>query len=121
MLNQGRAYAASHGVTSILFVGDFNSYVGAYHAHDFSGTVMRNANIPDSIGESRHYSNAKYDSINALYPTPKHGHGSADHIYATRGIGVLKWGELLHLKNGEFVTPIPSDHNPVYADVELPY
>jgi hypothetical protein len=120
MLKQGRAYAANHHVTNVLFVGDFNSYVGEYHVNDVSGTVMRNANFPDSVSEAAHYSNAKYDSINAFYRRAKHGHGSSDHIYASRGIGVLKWGELLHLSGGKFVGVIPSDHNPVYADVELP-
>jgi hypothetical protein len=121
LLKQGKAYAASHGVTNIVFSGDFNSYVGEYHVHDYSGTVMRNANMPDSIEEAARYSNAKYDSINAYYRTPKHGHGSSDHIYASRGIGVVRWGELLHLSGGQFVGVIPSDHNPIYADLELPY
>lgn len=120
-LKQGKAYAAAHGVTSVLYAGDFNSYVGEFHVHDYSGTVMRNANVPDSIGEAAKYSKAQYDSINAYYRTPKQGHGSSDHIYATRGIGVRKWGELLHLSHGKFVGTIPSDHNPIYADVELPY
>jgi hypothetical protein len=120
-LKGGRAIAKANGIKSILFTGDYNSYVGEYHVHDYSGTVMRNANVPDSIGEALHYSNAKYDSINAYFRTPKQGHGSSDHIYATRGIGVLKWGELLHLSGGKFVGTIPSDHNPIYADVELPY
>jgi hypothetical protein len=121
LLKQGKTYAANHGVKSVVYSGDFNSYVGEYHVHDYSGTVMRNANVPDTIEEAASYSNAKYDSINAYYRTPKQGHGSSDHIYATRGIGVLKWGELLHLKNGKFAGTIPSDHNPIYADLELPY
>jgi hypothetical protein len=121
MLRQGKAFAAKHGVTNVMYGGDFNSYVGEYHVNDYSGTVMRNANVPDTIGEAAHYSNASYDSINAYYRRPKHGHGSSDHIYATRGIGIVKWGELLHLSGGSFVGTIPSDHNPIYADVELPY
>jgi hypothetical protein len=121
MLKQGRAYAAAHGVTSVVYSGDFNSYVGEYHVHDYSGTIMRNANVPDSIEEAAHYSKAKYDSINAYYRIPKQGHGSSDHIYATRGIGVIRWGELLQLSGGKFVGVIPSDHNPIYADLQLPY
>jgi hypothetical protein len=81
---------------------------------------MQAAGVPDGIAVAQHYVRAKYDSINSLYRTARHGHGSADHIYATGGIGVKTWGELMDISHGQFVGTIPSDHNPVYADLTIP-
>jgi hypothetical protein len=89
--------------------------------HDLTGRAMRAAGIPDGIDVAQKRINAQYDSVNALYRKAKKGHGSFDHIYATPGIGIVSWGELLHLHKGSFVGTIPSDHNPVYANVEIPY
>ena len=122
MVQQAEAYASKQGVTSIIYAGDFNSYYNEYGLNDLTGTYMRNAGIPDGIDVSQKYVNAKYDSVNELYPRPRKGHGSIDHIYATGGIGVQTWGELLHLKSdGTFVQPIPSDHNPIYMVAAIPY
>jgi hypothetical protein len=121
MLRQAKAYAARLGVTSIIYVGDFNSYVGAWQVNDITGKDMRAAGIPDGIAVAQHRVRAKYDSINSIFRTARNGHGSADHIYATGGVGVKTWGELLNLDRGQFVGVIPSDHNPIYAVVTLPY
>lgn len=82
---------------------------------------MRGRGVPDGITIPRHHSRAKYDSSNQLFRKASHGHGSIDHIYTTGGIGVRTWGELLKLSKGSFVGTIPSDHNPVFAVVALPY
>ena len=122
LVSQAEAYAQRKGVTSIFYAGDFNSYYNEFGLTDLTGTYMRNHGIPDGIDVSQKYSNAKYDSVNELYPRPRKGHGSIDHIYATGGIGVKLWGELLHLKSdGTFVQPNPSDHNPIYVVATIPY
>jgi hypothetical protein len=83
---------------------------------------MRSFGIPDGIAVAQHRVRARYDSINALYRTPRAGHGSADHVYANGGVAVRTWGELLHLKSdGTFAGTIPSDHNPVVALLGIPY
>jgi endonuclease/exonuclease/phosphatase family metal-dependent hydrolase len=121
MLNQAKSYANQVGVTSIVYVGDFNSYVGQWHVNDISGRNMRVAHVPDAIEVATTHVRSKYDSINALYRTPRQGHGSIDHIFASGGIGVKTWGELLHLRDGQYAGTIPSDHNPVYAVITVPF
>lgn len=122
LVTQAKQYALQQGVTSIFYAGDFNSYYNEYGLKDLTGTYMRNAGIPDGIDVAQHYSKANYDSVNELYAKPRKGHGSIDHIYATGGIGVQTWGELLHLKSdGTFVQPNPSDHNPIYVVATIPY
>jgi hypothetical protein len=44
-----------------------------------------------------------------------------DHVYAPPGVAVRRWQMVLDLTRGRFVGVIPSDHNPVAADVVLPY
>jgi endonuclease/exonuclease/phosphatase family metal-dependent hydrolase len=119
-ITKTRAFAKAHGIGPTLVVGDFNSYRGEYKVHDYAGKNMLHAGLNDDVAIAQKRVNAKYDSINALYRDPRKGHGSADHIYSTGQIGVKKWGELLHLKHGKFAGPFPSDHNPVFAIVEIP-
>jgi endonuclease/exonuclease/phosphatase family metal-dependent hydrolase len=121
MIRQTRAYADQVGVSAILYTGDFNSYRNEWHVDDVTGSDMLAAGIPDGIDVAQSLTNAKYDSVNALYRVAKKGHGSYDHVYATGGIGVRSWGELLNLSHGRFVGTIPSDHNPVVSTVEIPY
>jgi endonuclease/exonuclease/phosphatase family metal-dependent hydrolase len=121
MLKDAGAFASNHGVSSIVYVGDFNSYVGEWGRSDLTGAKMRSARVPDGVEVAQSRPNANYDSINALYRTARKGHGSIDHIYATGGVGVRTWGELLNLSGGKFVGTIPSDHNPVWAGLAIPY
>jgi hypothetical protein len=121
MLTYAKDYAQQVGVSSIIYVGDFNSYVGEWRTHDISGARMRSAGVPDGALVASKHVMANYDSINGLYRTPRRGHGSADHVYASGGIGVRSWGERLHLKDGQFAGTIPSDHNPVVSVLTLPY
>ena len=121
MLQHAGAYAKRVGVESILYVGDFNSYRNEYRVNDLTGNDMRAAGIPDGIDVAQKRVNAQYDSINELFRMARKGDGSFDHIYATPGIGVRSWAELLHIRHGRFVGTIPSDHNPVVSNVEIPY
>jgi hypothetical protein len=121
MLNDARNYAANQGVSSIIYVGDFNTYVGEWHVTDISGNKMRAAHVPDGVEVAQSKVRAQYDSPNVLYRCPHKNHGSIDHIYASGGVGVVGWGELLQLSSGCFVGAIPSDHNPIYETVQIPY
>jgi hypothetical protein len=121
MLAQSRAYAASLGIASIVYSGDYNSYRGEYHHIDKPGMGMQAIGFSDGVDVAQSRTNAEYDSINGLYRTPPQGHGSADHVFVSPGVAVQSWGELLHLSGGQFVGTIPSDHNPVVSSVVIPY
>jgi endonuclease/exonuclease/phosphatase family metal-dependent hydrolase len=121
MLDKAKTYAANHNVTSVVYVGDFNSYNGEPRTADITGREMRNAHIADSLEVATSRYRARYDSINGLYRTARYGHGSIDHIYASGGVGVKGWGELLNISAGKFVGTIPSDHNPIYTTLAIPY
>jgi len=120
MLKAAKAYAANHNVSSIIYVGDFNSYNREPNTTDITGRYMRNSHLADSIEVARSRYRSAYDSINGLYRVARHGHGSIDHIYVTGGIGVKGWGELLNISSGRFVGTIPSDHNAIYSTLTVP-
>ena len=46
---------------------------------------------------------------------------SIDHVFASPGIAVTAWREILQLRGGKFLGVIPSDHNPVVADLLVSY
>lgn len=121
MLSKATAFAARRGITSVVYVGDFNSYPNEYRVHDVTGSDMLAAGVTDDIEAAETRRDARFDSINGYYRVARKGHGSADHIYTGPGIGVRSWRELLHLSRGRFVGTIPSDHNPVLASIEIPY
>jgi hypothetical protein len=65
--------------------------------------------------------NRAYNSANQYMRSPVTGHWDIDHVYAPAGVAVRRWELALTLSSGRFVGAIPSDHNPVVADVVLPY
>ncbi len=121
MMQQATAYATTMGVGPIVYTGDFNSYPHEFDKVDEPGNAMRAAGYLDGIQVAQTLRNAKYDSINGLCRTPPQGHGSADHVFVSAGVGVQSWQELLHLSDGKLVGTIPSDHNPVVSTIDLPY
>ena len=122
MVSQARAYAQRYRVDSVLYVGDFNAYVHQYQGTDYPGRVMRAQGFPEAAFVAKKRPMVKYDSNNELYRHARHGHGSIDRVFVTPGVGVKLRGELLQLDSKHnFIGTIPSDHNPVYADVTIPY
>jgi hypothetical protein len=121
MIRQAKALARSAGVASVVYSGDFNSYPHRYRYSDTTGAAMSAAGTSDAIQVAQQTSNAQYNSINQYFRTPPRNSGSADHIYVSPGVGVQSWREMLKLSRGKFVGTIPSDHNPVYAWINLPY
>lgn len=115
------AKAAALGIP-IVYAGDFNSNpVVKQHPLDGPGVVMRRAHIADARDVSPTHTNEKYDSENEYSRTPLAYSIFIDYIYAAPGVSVTSWGQALHLSGGKFVGVIPSDHNPVYAQVRYPY
>jgi endonuclease/exonuclease/phosphatase family metal-dependent hydrolase len=121
MIQDSKDYAASMGVTPIIYTGDFNSYPNEYLRVDEPGNEMRAAGFLDGIQVAQSLVDAQYDSINGLYRKAPTGEGSADHVYVSAGVGVQSWQELLNVSKGSFVGTIPSDHNPVVSGVDIPY
>ncbi len=120
MITDAKAYAKYHQVTSIVYGGDTNSWPGRWETTDTPGLAMQRNLTTDTFAAARYHTSAQYASINLYTPTPALG-GSADRQFVTGGIAVAGWGELLNLYQGKFLGVIPSDHNPVYADIQLPY
>jgi exonuclease III len=65
--------------------------------------------------------NAQYNTANGYQTTPMEDGYRLDYLFVTPGVAVTHWGQLLDLSHGQFVGPIPSDHNPVVADMLIPY
>ncbi|HVV77578.1 MAG TPA: hypothetical protein VHC43_16265 [Mycobacteriales bacterium] len=105
----------------IVYGGDTNSALEKKHVIDSARVAARAFHIDDSldVAQSRH--NAKYNSANGYSPKPPAFGDDIDAILAEPGVGVSAWDELLNLSHGKFVPPIPSDHNPVVATVQIPY
>lgn len=119
LLSQSRAYAAARGGLPIVYAGDFNSH--ERHAVDGPAIAMNRARVADGLLVAQTLGRAEFNSSNQYYRTPPAFGHSVDHIYASPGVALRAWGQVLPLTAGSFVGVIPSDHNPVLADVTFPY
>lgn len=121
LLQQAGAASNTRGVP-VIYGGDFNSNDRKVtYTFNGPGIVMRPARIQDArlVGQSHHYE--RYDSVNEYRRTPYAYFIYIDYIWAPAGIAVTSWGTALRLSSGSFVGTIPSDHNPVYAQMTYPY
>jgi len=59
--------------------------------------------------------------MNQLMRTPNPYSLFIDYIYAPPGVAVTSWGMAMKTSGGKMVGTIPSDHNPVWAWVRIPY
>jgi endonuclease/exonuclease/phosphatase family metal-dependent hydrolase len=121
LVGQAQAYAARHGITSIVIAGDFNAYPGRRGSSDTPGKVLGNSRFADALRVAQSVRNSSYNSINEYKRTPPRRGGSVDHVFVSPGVGVSSWQETLRLSHGQFVGVIPSDHNPVSSTIVLPY
>lgn len=120
LIRQGRAYANKVGLP-LVYAGDFNSATDLHFTFDAASRAMLAANMADAFLVAQSHANGDYNSANQLYRHPKKTGDRIDHIFAPPGIAVRLAGIVLHLKHGHFVGTIPSDHNPMIADVLYPY
>jgi hypothetical protein len=120
MIDQATSFDASPGLP-IVYAGDTNSALESSHAIDGPRVVMRAHGIDDAFDVAQTRANAQYNSGNQYFPKPPASHVYIDTVFATAGVGVTSWRELLNLGGGRFVLPIPSDHNPVVASVDVPF
>ena len=119
LIAQSRAYAAAQGGLPIVYAGDFNSH--ELHALDGPAVAMGEAKVADGFEVSQIFANRQYNSANQYYRTPPAYSDNVDHIFAGPGVGMRAWSQVLQLSAGKFLGVIPSDHNPVIADLTIPY
>jgi endonuclease/exonuclease/phosphatase family metal-dependent hydrolase len=115
-------------ITRIIYAGDFNTYTGRAEAPDVTTPLMTKYHYADSIDNAQSATDTQdlsgnfYTRMPKKTPTGAPGWYCIDHIYLSPGIAVTHFGEALHLtSSGAFSGTIPSDHNPVYADLLLSY
>jgi endonuclease/exonuclease/phosphatase family metal-dependent hydrolase len=118
LLRDVRAFRATHDVP-VIYVGDFNSH--ERNVVDGPGNVFRAAGHVDADEVAQVLVNHRYNSANQYARTAPARALDVDHVYAPPGVAVRRWQMVLSLRGGRFVGVIPSDHNPVAADVVLPY
>ncbi|MBV9293360.1 MAG: hypothetical protein JO222_13005, partial [Frankiales bacterium] len=118
----GRQWSAHHNHLPVVYAGDFNSHTGGGVTFDGPGVAMRRAHFMNSKAVSPTRKQGKYNSGN-LYSRipPAHKGRNEDYVWAAPGEKVTFWREVLSLSHGRFAGTIPSDHNPVVADLLLPY
>lgn len=121
LIADATGYARSHGAVPVVYAGDFNSNDGHSHVFDGPGVATRAAHIADAFKSAASRVNARYDSANLYLRTPPAAGRSIDRIFAPPGVGIASWRLGLDLSAGKFVGVIPSDHNPLAADLTLPY
>jgi hypothetical protein len=126
MVQQATSYSAAHGNVPIIYGGDTNSQAFVHKngqtRHEFDGARegFRAHHINDASFAAQSRTNAKYNSANGYKTTPPKLGIYLDDLFAPPGIAVSDWKMLLKLRNGKFVMPIPSDHNPIVATMYYP-
>jgi endonuclease/exonuclease/phosphatase family metal-dependent hydrolase len=113
-----KAYQATQDVP-VVYLGDFNSH--ERNAVDGPGIAFRASGAADADEVAQTRVNAQYNSSNQYRRTPPATGLHIDHVFVPQGVAVRRWEMALDLVGGQFVGTIPSDHNPVVADVILPY
>jgi endonuclease/exonuclease/phosphatase family metal-dependent hydrolase len=120
LLDKVRSYLANRPMP-VLYLGDFNSHEGRTNVFDGPGTVMRPAHMTDSDEVAPVTVNRTLNSANKYARLAPRASAHVDHIYVPPGVGVRRFEVVAALSSGRFVGVIPSDHNPVSADLVLPY
>jgi endonuclease/exonuclease/phosphatase family metal-dependent hydrolase len=106
----------------VVVAGDFNSATdGPTLAKNTPASVLQTAGWQCAADLAVTRTNSQYNSVNQYYRTPPTHSLHVDDIVTTPGVQVRSWAEVLALHDGKFVGPIPSDHNPVVAELAIPY
>lgn len=109
------------GNLPIVYAGDFNSDPSKRHAYNGPSDYLLSQGYDDSYDVAQSRSHALFDSANG-YQTVAPSHGlRLDYIFTRAGIAVKSWWMLLNLVHGRFAGVIPSDHNPIVANLLIPY
>jgi endonuclease/exonuclease/phosphatase family metal-dependent hydrolase len=119
LVGQGTRLSDRLGVP-VIYAGDFNSDLTSTYTYDAPGKVMTAAAIGDAFDLAPVHVNARFNSFNKYQRHAPATGAQIDRIFASPGVAVTRWGQVLQLRHGSVVGPMPSDHNPVYADLLVP-
>ena len=120
LLEKVRTYLAGRPMP-VLYMGDYNSHERSKHVIDGPGTVLRPAHMVDSDEVAPVTVNRTLNSANQFLRVAPRYSAHVDHIYVPPGVGVRRFEVVASLTGGRYVGNIPSDHNPVVADLVVPY
>lgn len=105
----------------VVYGGDFNSHKG--RANDSVATAFHNRGYLDSYDLAMKFRAQHYNSYNDFSTIPRIGMKWGDHVDhvwvdPTRS-RVMSWVNAATLVGGRYPHPIPSDHNPVVATIQV--
>lgn len=121
LVSQAENYDQQVGNLPIVYAGDFNSDPGKKHTANAPSDYMLSQGNDDAYDVAQSRSHSFYDSANGYNRVaPSHGL-RIDYIFTAAGVAVKAWGMLLNLQHGKFAGVIPSDHNPIVANVLIPF
>ncbi|MFY0407850.1 endonuclease/exonuclease/phosphatase family protein [Solicola sp. PLA-1-18] len=103
----------------LVVAGDFNTHRD--HASDAPTKVLKQSGFVNSYDVAAKRVKSSYSSNNQLRRKPPRKYLHADYVWVSRGTSVSRWSQAIRLRKGKFVGTIPSDHNPVFASIRLPY
>jgi endonuclease/exonuclease/phosphatase family metal-dependent hydrolase len=105
----------------LIYTGDTNSFAGINNPNNYDspGDLLAKAHASDSLMVAQSRKNTKYSSVNGYTPRPSTSGRIIDHFYGTQGAAFSSWKQIMNLKHGKWPGTIPSDHNPVTAQVQI--
>jgi endonuclease/exonuclease/phosphatase family metal-dependent hydrolase len=107
----------------VVYGGDFNSAPPSdkNFTLDGAGIAAREANLADALTVAQTRIHPTYNSANEYATRPLHSGDDIDHLFTSPGVGVTMAEIEIDLRHGSFPGVIPSDHNPLVADLRFPY
>ena len=113
----GRMAAINTGDVPIVYAGDFNS--GRHRAADSPGTLMRGAGMVDTVDAVTDPVNRQFNTGHTFSTRPLLSGAHVDHIFASKGLDVLAWEQLVRMNGSSYASPDLSDHNALRARLAL--
>jgi endonuclease/exonuclease/phosphatase family metal-dependent hydrolase len=119
-MNDLEASDAKYAGLPVIYAGDTNSYAGSNpDNYDSPGDLFAADGATDSLMAAQKATNTKYGSVNGYTPKPSQTGRIIDHLYGTGGAAFQSWNQVMNLKNGRWPDVVPSDHNPIMAQVSV--
>ena len=113
----GRMAAINTGDVPIVYAGDFNS--GRHRAADSPGTLKRGAGMVDTVDAVTDPVNRQFNTGHTFSTRPLLSGAHVDHIFASKGLDVLAWEQLVRMNGSSYASPVLSDHNALRARLAL--
>ncbi len=105
----------------VIIGGDFNSH--KHRSDDSTATVMHAGGYTDAYDQAESLTQQHHNSYNNWKSTPTFSYtwgDHVDHVWVEAGrTRVTSWANAAPLAGGKYITPLPSDHNPVLVTVQV--